>query len=143
MKDDKARLRRLALLARIREIEHRNAAAQAFAAVGAGRRSRSLAQRAQDLAHGYDGRRDATCGYDLAAQRLAGLQTGQLASQTGNQAQFAEQRAREMVALEREARHRRDRVKDELERLTRQPSAAPLGENTQAARNHNNGTDVE
>ena len=133
MNADKARLRRLKLLGRIREIEHRSSAASAFAAVGAGQRSRSLAARAQELAQSYSARSDAALGYDLIAQRLAGQQTGQLAAQTGTQAHHAEARARELLLLEREARHRRDRVQEEFIKQLRTVTAEPLGMNTAAS----------
>lgn len=123
MKDERARLRRMRMIARLREKEHRTVAAEAGAAFHSRQRQAALASRALDLATNYDLRRDALDGADLAAQRLALVRTRDLARTANVQAEHAQARLQEMALREQEARHRRDRVRDEVRAIARLSTA--------------------
>lgn len=120
MAADKRTIRRFALLARMREAEHRSAATEATQAIASRNRQAALAGRARSLSQSYDQRRDADTGLDLATQKHALNHTRDIARQTDSQAQYAKTRAGELTQAERYARQRRDHVRDHYQGLARQ-----------------------
>lgn len=116
---DHARLRRIKLVARLREIEHRTAAAELFAHTGKARRARELAERIGVLSKGYAGRRDATDGHELAAQAAFARQVRSIDHEARAGVEEAERATELRRSLEMTARRRRDRAQDFADDLAR------------------------
>lgn len=112
-------MRRFALLARMREAEHRSAATQATQAIATQNKQIALAGRARSLSDTYDGRQDAANGLDLLTQKQALSRTRDLVQQTDQQAEFARTQAGQLTQAERHARQRRDHVRDHYDGLAR------------------------
>ena len=115
-----AEARRQALIARIarlRELEHRQAAASAALAQGEAEAARRLAQRAGTLAATYGDPGGAETGHELAARRLSGERMRAIAGETGRKADAARERAELRLAGERQARRRLERTQEAAARL--------------------------
>lgn len=126
MTRDKRTMRRFALLARMREAEHRSATTQATQAIATQNKQAALASRAKSLSQNYDQRRDAQTALDLATQKQALAHTRDLAHQTESQAKFAKSRAGELTLAERYARQRRDHVRDHYDGLARKAQLSAM-----------------
>lgn len=120
---DKRKIRRFALLARMREAEHRSAASQATQAITMQNKQTALAGRALSLSQTYDKRRDAESGLDLSTQKQALSHTRDLARQTNQQAAIATSHAGQLTQAEQHARQKRDHVRDHYEGLARKHQA--------------------
>lgn len=117
MNKDKRRARLLKQVTRLREIEHRAAAAAASSALGEAARSRQLADRAALLVEGYADLSQVTDGHELAARRFAGSRMRTIASQTDAAAEVAARHAETRVAAERQARRKREAIDEARARL--------------------------
>jgi len=112
------RERLLRQVTRLREIEHRAAAAAASQALTEASRSRHLADRAAALVAGYRDLAQVTDAHELAARRYAGDRMRGIAVQTGAQADNAAAVAETRVAGERHARRRREAIEEARARVT-------------------------
>lgn len=109
---DAVRLKRLRLLTRLREIEHRAAAADLYTEIGRERRARELADRTGALVAGYAARKDAANGHELAAQAALARQVRTVHRDANAHASEAGRLADRQRLLEVAARQRRDRAKE-------------------------------
>lgn len=114
---NKRRERLLKQVTRLREIEHRAAAAAASAALSDAARSRRLADRAAALVEGYRDLTQVTDVQELAARRFAGDRMRGIAAQTGTAADNAAITAELQVAAERQARRKREAIEEARARL--------------------------
>jgi hypothetical protein len=114
---NKRRERLLGQVTRLREIEHRAAAAVASAALSDAARSRHLADRAAALVAGYRDLTQVTDVQELAARRFAGDRMRGIAAQTGAAADNAAIAAEMKVAAERQARRKREAIEEARARL--------------------------
>jgi len=113
----KRRDRLLRQVTRLREIEHRAAAAAASQALVEAARSRNLASRADALVAGYADLSQVTDAHELAARRYAGERMRGIAGQTGVAADAAAAAAETQVAAERQARRKREAIDEARARL--------------------------
>lgn len=111
------RERLLRQVTRLREIEHRAAAAAASQALTEAARSRHLADRAAALVAGYRDLAQVTDAQELAARRYAGDRMRGIAVQTGAQADNASAIAETRVAGERQARRKREAIEEARARI--------------------------
>ena len=108
--------RRLARLARVREVERRRAAEQAAASGGHHDRLRALAERSHDLATSYAARGDACDGATLAGLFGFRREMSMLSARAADDAQLAGLHADQARLALSAAQRRRDLVGDRLER---------------------------
>ena len=108
---------------RLREIEHRNAAAAASQALSEAARSRRLADRAAALLAGYADLSQAADACELAARRHAGERMRAIALQTGATAVSAAAFAETRVSAERQARRKREAIEEARARLVQEMAA--------------------
>jgi ABC-type transporter Mla subunit MlaD len=115
-----ADIRRLARLARVREVERRRAAELAAASGGEHDRLRALARRSSELTADYAARRDPLDGAALAALLGFRCELASLSTRASSDADAARQladRARHALAT---AQRRRDLVGEQLEARQRE-----------------------
>jgi len=108
--------RRLARLARVREVERRRAAEQAAASGGHHDRLRALAERSEDLASSYARRGDACDGATLAGLFGFRREMAALSARAAGDAQLAGLQADQARLALSAAQRRRDLVGERLER---------------------------
>ena len=117
--DERARLRRLRLIGRLREVEHRELAARLFAEMGNERRARSVADRTVTLLEHYSARRDACDGLDLTLQREMARRTRQMHASASAHLAGLVQQTEQAMQQERAARRRRDRIQELADQAAR------------------------
>jgi len=123
MANEKRRARLLGQVTRLREIEHRTAAAAASAALNEAARSRQLADRAASLVEGYADFANVTDAHELAARRFAAGRMRTIAAQTSRAADNAATHAETRVAAERQARRKREAIDEARVRLELESAA--------------------
>ena len=114
---NKRRERLLKQVARLREIEHRSAAAAASGALVEAARSRHLADRASALVAGYADLTTISDAQELTARRYAGERMRGIAAHTAAAAAAAGAIAETRVAGERQARRKREAIEEARARL--------------------------
>lgn len=117
--DDKARLRRLRLLTRLREVEHREAASRLHVQLGQEHRALSLAHRTTRLYEEYSSRSDAADGFELFSQREMAHQMRRMRSNANAHAEQLMQQTEVAQGVEVAARQRRDRTREGADRLAK------------------------
>ena len=121
------RERLLRQVTRLREIEHRAAAASASRALAEAARTRRLADRAAALVAGYRDLAQVTDAHELAARRLAGERMRGVSVLTAAQADTAAALAEARVTGERQARRKREATEEARARLMLEAAkAAPF-----------------
>lgn len=120
MKPEKARLRRLRLVARIREVEHSSATSEAASAAAAEERSRQLAARAAKLSADSPHSSQACSGFELAAQRIVASNLRNAVHETQEAVRNASRLAQDRMMEAHRARMKRDKVLEEKGRLVRE-----------------------
>jgi hypothetical protein len=124
------RERLLHQVTRLREIEHRAAAAAASHALSEAARSRALADRAEALAAGYRDLAQVTDAHELAARRFAGERMRGISVLTAAQAETAAGVAETRVTGERQARRKREAIEEARARLELHTAKAEPFDNT-------------
>lgn len=127
----KRRERLLRQVTKLREIEHRAAAAAASNALVEASRSRKLADRAASLVEGYNDLASVADAHELAARRYAADRMRAISVQTSSAAASAAAFAETRVAGERQARRKREAIEEARARLALQAAKSPqLSEST-------------
>lgn len=126
---ERARLKRLQRLERVRAIARQTAAVQSAEAEGTLAQLRALADRTQDLAQAYRDRAAPGSGHDM--RQVAGFVAGLSAVETATRGDaerarvLADHRQIELAAAERRRAAAEDRARDQAQRIAnaRQPQA--------------------
>lgn len=133
MNSEKRRARLLQQVTRLREIEHRAAAAAASMALSEAARSRQLARRAAALVEGYADLSEVGNVHELAGRRFAETRMRHIAAQTDAQADTAAAIAESRVSAEQQARRKREAIDEARTRLMLEAAKAAAGRNTEGA----------
>ncbi|WP_305095426.1 hypothetical protein [Croceibacterium aestuarii] len=119
MTSDTARLRRARLIERIRSVEQRKTAAEAFRLEAARRKLEQLSERTHSLAQLYALRDNAADGADLRSAAVLGNHLRDLGRTAAQQADQARQEADDKLADLAVAERRRQRAEDRRRELHR------------------------
>lgn len=119
MKRDRARLRRLRLVGRLREVEHRAATGEAMEASAAERRSQLLAKRAEQLRADSGDPAQLRNGYELAVRRIIDTNIRNVVDETAQAARHAAALAEVKLVAAHKTGKKRDKIHDAQSSLRR------------------------